>query len=164
MLHLRIVRPDDIKFIWELANDAEVRAVSFSHASIPWDDHEKWFTAKIKDEGCRFYVAESSSKEKIGQVRFEKKTEGWVISLSIVREFRGKGFGAELIKSASKSFLSDLPQADGILAYIKNDNAASIRAFEKAGYQNAGKASINLPDDAVMMKLNTDFLQRANER
>lgn len=154
-LKFRSAEDSDSKFVWELANDPLVRGVSFSSDLIPWEDHQVWFSGRLADENCLFYIVENDKGEKVGQIRFELKDEGWVISLSIVKEFRGHGLGSEIIRSGSHLLFDTKPETDKIFAYIKNDNIASVRVFEKAGYKHQGPASINCKGDAVLMCLGT---------
>jgi UDP-2,4-diacetamido-2,4,6-trideoxy-beta-L-altropyranose hydrolase len=115
--------------------------------------HKKWFNARFQDPECLLYVAENLVQEKVGQIRFELKNEGWIISISIVKEFRGKGLGSDLIKAGSLMLFDSDPEIDRIHAYIKNENLASVHVFEKSGYKKVGSQSINSKNDAVLMLL-----------
>jgi RimJ/RimL family protein N-acetyltransferase len=150
-IFLRDAVKDDCRFIWESANDPAVRAVSFSSDEIPWEVHKVWFEKKLTEPSTILLLAENEQKEKIGQLRFEKKPEGYVISVSLVEEFRGKGLGSSLIQLGSEQLFQIFSDADQINAYIKPENRSSIRSFEKAGYKNAGFATINEENDAVLM-------------
>jgi UDP-2,4-diacetamido-2,4,6-trideoxy-beta-L-altropyranose hydrolase len=142
-VRLRRVREDDCRLLWEWANDPEVRAVSFSSESIPWEAHLRWFNAKLGNSGCLLLIAEDSAGVPIGQVRFDvvRKNEA-VISVSVDRENRGKGFGSTIIRLASQK-LCDLTEINVIHAYIKQNNEASFRAFMKAGYKESGVTMIS---------------------
>jgi len=142
-VRLRRVREDDCRLLWEWANDPEVRAVSFSSESIPWEEHLRWFNAKLGNSGCLLLIAEDSAGVPIGQVRFDvvRKNEA-VISVSVDRENRGKGFGSTIIRLASQK-LCDLTEINVIHAYIKQNNEASFRAFMKAGYKESGVTMIS---------------------
>jgi RimJ/RimL family protein N-acetyltransferase len=65
-----------------------------------------------------------------------------VISVSVDRENRGKGFGSTIIRLASQK-LCDLTEINVIHAYIKQNNEASFRAFMKAGYKESGVTMIS---------------------
>lgn len=151
---LRKATLEDSRFVWKLANDSKVRDVSFSLEPIPWESHKNWFLTKLEDANCQFLIAENQAGTKIGQVRFDLKEEGdWVISLSIVEEFRGQGFGRQVIDLGSELLLKKHLDVNKIYAYIKNDNLASIRVFEKANYKTVGQATVNSKHDAVLMVL-----------
>jgi UDP-2,4-diacetamido-2,4,6-trideoxy-beta-L-altropyranose hydrolase len=141
MLKLRPVQEKDCKLIWEWANDPDVRAVSFSPEPIPWEQHVKWFQSKISSSNCKFYIAMDGNTP-IGQVRYDIEGNEAVISISIDRRFRGKGYGSSLIWRASKELFAS-ENISLIHAYVKLDNEASSRAFVKAGFRKAGTTIIN---------------------
>jgi UDP-2,4-diacetamido-2,4,6-trideoxy-beta-L-altropyranose hydrolase len=143
-LRLRPARQDDCKFLWEWANDSDVREVSFSSELISWEEHLQWFKSKLGDRNCLFFIAVDSADVPIGQVRFDivKEKKEAVISVSIDRKFRGKGYGSAIIQLASQMLFS-LSGVNVIQAYIKQNNAASIRAFMKAGYRESGVTLIS---------------------
>lgn len=133
MIKLRQTSAKDCRLIWQLANQPEVRAVSFSQEAIAYEDHVKWFEEKLDDSNCYFYIAENSTQEFVGQIRFELIGNGAHISISLDRKFRGQGHGSKMIELASKTFFA-LTEARIIHAYIKKNNSASMAAFKKAGF------------------------------
>lgn len=142
-LRLRLVDERDCKLLWEWANDPVVRAVSFSSDPIPWEEHVGWFNARLDDPNCVFFVVLNGDGVSIGQVRYDLKGDDAVISVSIAPEFRGRDYGSRAIELASRRLFEISQDIDVIHAYIKPGNAASIRAFTKAGFQDAGTAVVN---------------------
>ncbi len=141
-LTLQPVTSEDSTLIWSWANDPIVRAVSFSTLEIPWESHTKWFANKLADPHCFLYLALNNQHHPIGQARYDVEGEEGVISISIAPEFRGYGYGTQLIQQATQMFFTE----SGIkiaLAYIKKQNKASIHAFTKAGFQEADPAIID---------------------
>lgn len=134
----------DIKDIFELSNDNVVRKNSINQDKITWENHVKWFQARITSDEP-FYVIRSMNNELIGQVRIDNNTEP-VFSISISSDFRGKNLAAKIIKECSIKSKFKL-----IFAYIKQDNIISQKAFKKAGYtfvsedNNLLKFKFNLP-------------------
>lgn len=90
--------------------------------------HMKWFAEKINGH---YYVGEVDGIP-VGEVRFETSAET-TISVTVAEQWRGKGYGTELIKQGSQLI------GGTIYAYIKSDNVASIKAFSKAGYGDMGE-------------------------
>jgi RimJ/RimL family protein N-acetyltransferase len=133
MIKLRPVSNGDCRLIWQWANDPEVRAVSFSSDSIPFENHVKWFEAKLNDPNCCFYVAENRQHESVGQVRFDIKGKHAVISISLDRKFRSQGYGSKLIQLASQKIL-EVSNVAVIHAYVKKENLVSLKAFQKVGF------------------------------
>lgn len=138
-LHLRPARDEDCRMLWEWANDSEVRAVSFSSEPIPWERHLVWFRAKREDPACVLLIATTEDGTPVGQARFDVAGDAATLSISLDVAFRGKGYGAEIIASASSALFDAVNGVSTIHAYVKPDNAASCRVFIKAGWEDCGK-------------------------
>ena len=136
-LRLRQVSEEDCKLLWEWANDPDVRVVSFSSEPIPWERHVKWFRSKLYDPHCVFYIATNSDDIPIGQIRYDVEDNKAIVSVSIDRKYRIKGYGSRLIGLASRK-LFDISDIAAIHAYVKPGNEASIGAFVKAGFSKVG--------------------------
>lgn len=124
---------EDVKLYYDWANDPVVRTNSFSSNVIPYENHVAWFTAKLKDENCMMYLFEDHDGNKVGQVRIQKDAKVAVIGVSADEKFRGKGYASKMIRQASDAFLQAFP-GSCVEAYIKVENTASVKAFEKAGF------------------------------
>jgi RimJ/RimL family protein N-acetyltransferase len=133
VLKLRSVRAEDCKLLWEWANDPTIRLVSFSSESISWESHVKWFSAKLHDPNCLFFVALDLDDIPIGQIRYEINGDEATVSVSLAPDQRGKGYGSQIIQFASHKVFESTP-VKLIHAYIKPDNLSSIRAFKRAGF------------------------------
>lgn len=131
-LKLRPAKKEDVRKVFELANDDLVRANSFSTAKIPFPDHEEWFERKLGDKSFLMIIAEVGGKF-AGQVKVENEDEN-VIGISICPDFRGKGFGAPLLVEGLKFTKKHWPEIKFVTAYIKKANIPSQRIFEKAGF------------------------------
>jgi UDP-2,4-diacetamido-2,4,6-trideoxy-beta-L-altropyranose hydrolase len=134
--------------LWTWANDSDTRAASFSHPTIPWADHERWFAARIADPECRIYVASPVGSAPIGQIRFERADAGVVVGVSVAAECRGRGFAAALIAAGVEQARRELPAAR-IVAYVRHDNVRSRRAFLDAGF--APDAAATGPEDSDVL-------------
>jgi UDP-2,4-diacetamido-2,4,6-trideoxy-beta-L-altropyranose hydrolase len=131
-LHLRPARESDGHLLWLWANDKDVRAASFSSMPIPWESHTAWFAEKLRES--RIFVAQGSDEVPVGQIRFDLKAEGESeVHLSIVPEWRGCGLSARLIDLGVKAVFSENGQRR-VHAFVKPNNMASMRAFEKTGF------------------------------
>jgi UDP-2,4-diacetamido-2,4,6-trideoxy-beta-L-altropyranose hydrolase len=135
-LFLRQVRAEDCRPLWEWANDAAVRAASFSTQPIPWEDHVQWFRKKLADPRCLFFMAGDETGQPIGQVRCDMSREGGVLSISLAAPFRGQGYGQALLQLAAQEVFAVTDTAY-LHAYVKPDNESSARAFRAAGFDAA---------------------------
>lgn len=132
-LRLRAARPSDVDLLFRWANDPLARRMSFSSAPIPWDDHQRWFAAKLADPTCLLFLAEDGSDTPVALVRFDIRDERAVVSVSVAPEARGRGIGAHAIRLGAEEAKASARIGE-VLAYIKPENTASIRAFRAAGF------------------------------
>ena len=142
MLLLRRAEEGDCRLVWDWANDPDARAVSFSSVPIPWENHVNWFRSRLADPRCIFYIAIDPEGAPVGQIRYEIDGNEAVVSISIDRQCRGKGFGNAIISLASQK-LFEVSDVAVIHAYTKPENTASIRAFIKAGYKDVGTSNVH---------------------
>jgi len=140
-LALRRAAPEDCRLIWEWANDPKVRAVTFSSNPIPWENHVRWYSEKLRDPGCYFYIVSDETRKPLGQVRYETTALEAVISLTLVPPARGRGLGSAMIVRGTEQYFAE-SGAHTVHAYMKTDNAASVGAFEKADFQDQGIVQI----------------------
>jgi RimJ/RimL family protein N-acetyltransferase len=128
----RPVREGDRMTLFELANDPFVRQNSFDTAPIPLGDHHRWFDRALSDERIKITVFETAGTP-VGTVRFEAHPRETVTSLSLAAPFRGLGLGAILLRLAIAE--SQRPADVPVTAYIKPENTASQKTFERADYR-----------------------------
>lgn len=136
-LRLQRAKDSHCHLLWAWANDPDVRTVSFSSAPIPWQEHVQWFHAKLQDPSCLFFIAIDSEDVPVGQVRYDLKGSYALISLSLDRRQRNKGYGSTLLRLSAQTLFATTTHTV-IHAYVKPENQASVRAFERASYINTG--------------------------
>lgn len=133
-LRLRAFCKGDCQLLFSWANDPQVREASFHSDTISWQEHERWFLGKLRDPQTVIYIAENSANKQIGQVRFQLEADRATLSVSVAPEFRGAGWGKELITLAVRAMVrSRLVQR--IDAFVKPGNRASIGLFESCGFR-----------------------------
>lgn len=133
---LRRATQDDGKALWNWRNDKAARRSAFNSDRIEYADHIAWLAKKIADKNSIIFICEDG-QDLIGEVRFDRTGNTAEVDVCVDRLFRGKGLGAEILIKGSKAAFEKLP-VDELVAYIKKDNEASLRAFEKAGFVNTG--------------------------
>ncbi len=141
-LILRPVQALDSELIWNWANDTATRAASFSSEIIPWETHVTWFTERLNDPHCSFYLAHDATGAPLGQIRYQLEGEAATVSVSVVSERRGSGYGVVLIRAGTQRLFADTP-AQSIHAYIKPENLASANAFVRAGFTEVESTTIH---------------------
>ena len=109
-------------------------------APISYEEHRNWYGNKLQEENTRIYIFCDGDLE-VGALRLEFGREGAEISYSIAPEFRGKGYGQELIFQAEQEVrrwqesIPALPERTVIKAQVKPENQGSNKIFTKAGYE-----------------------------
>lgn len=133
MLCLRSPSQADAHGIWLNANDPTVRAASFSSEPISWEEHSRWFAKQLDDPRYRLLLASNVEGEEVGQIRFEISNTEATVSLSLVASMRQQGWGSALIDRACEEIFAT-SAVRIVHAFIKVENVASSRAFEKASF------------------------------
>lgn len=121
------------RLIYEWVNDNDVRKNSFNSNKITYEEHIKWYLAKLKDPNCYIYLLADANKS-IGIVRIEKKENKNIISYSIAKEDRGNGYGYKILLKLEKE-LTKTYKDIVLTAYVKKENIASIKIFQKLNYK-----------------------------
>ena len=134
---LRPVKASDVDILYNWVNDIDVRRNSFSQKKISYEEHCKWFCEKINDSSTELYILENGETN-IGLIRLEFNDDKILISYSIMREERGKGYGEKIILMAENLLKKEHSSQKYImLAKVKHGNIASRRVFAKLGFAEA---------------------------
>lgn len=133
-LRLRTANQADDKMLWEWVNDPQVRVSAFFSELISWEEHVTWFTHKLQDPNCFIFIAMDGDDLPVGQVRFDvEATNQAEIDIHLAPGRRGSGYGSRLLMEAVHLIFRETI-IEVINAYIKPDNIASIKTFEKANF------------------------------
>ena len=135
-LRFREVNQSDCRLLFEWANDPVVRQSSFSDKPIEYDDHAKWFEQKLKEEAVKMILFHDGDVP-AGLARFENGAGGVEIHFTVAPEYRGRGIGTEIIKKGVEYCEGKWPGAR-LVAHVKDSNEASIKIFERCGFENVG--------------------------
>jgi spore coat polysaccharide biosynthesis protein SpsF len=127
-LRLRPANLYDALIMYKWAMDIEVRNNSINPDSFSFEHHLRWVQNKLNDSNCKIFILESLFP--IGQIRFEKKEDRWIVSYLIDENFRNKGFGYQIIKIG----LENMGRGQ-YLARVKKSNISSIKIFNKLNFR-----------------------------
>ena len=141
MLKTRNATLSDSKKIYLWNTDPVTRSNSFSTNSFSFEEHNNWYRSKLDDLNAIFMIFTDDSNNDVGLVRINKTEEHWLIGITIDKNHRGKGYSSQMINSASKAHYAKYGQP--LIAQIKQDNPASIKAFLKAGFRFDKELLIN---------------------
>ncbi len=136
-VELRPARREDAQLLFDWRNDPQTRAGSRNRGEVTWDEHVGWLERVLADPQVALMVAESKQRP-VGQVRFDGTDAPEVeISVSIDPGQRGRGLGKAVIGAGVAWLAQHHPDAV-VVAEIRPDNDASLRAFERSGFMPAG--------------------------
>ncbi|MGH9644603.1 MAG: UDP-2,4-diacetamido-2,4,6-trideoxy-beta-L-altropyranose hydrolase [Terriglobales bacterium] len=136
-LKIRPLSQKDCQLLFTWANDPVVRAASFHSAPVLREGHQEWFAQKLQDPQSVIYIGETCAGDAVGQVRFHLEGDRATLSIVIAAEFRGAGWGKELI-AFSIRMLARSHSCRRIDAFVKPENKSSIRLFESSGFRRVG--------------------------
>lgn len=133
-LFIRIATIDDMMLYYNWANDIQVRKNSYQSESINLEEHIKWFSSKVNAANYSFFMFENHLGIPVGQVRIQVLNAfESVIGISNAANFRGRGYASKMLVQATDEFFKN-HQDQTISAFIKLDNLASEKVFQKAGF------------------------------
>lgn len=135
-LKIRKASSDDLMLLFNWANDPVVRSHSFNTASIPLEIHTGWFNSKLDNPNSMLYIAEVQQKP-AAHIRFEIADKTAVISYLIAKDYRSKGLGHAVLIKGMKELLKERTDLNLIEGLVQQENMASVRAFQKAGFDIA---------------------------
>ncbi|MDA0241556.1 MAG: UDP-2,4-diacetamido-2,4,6-trideoxy-beta-L-altropyranose hydrolase [Proteobacteria bacterium] len=123
---------EDVRVLWDWANDDDVRANSYSPETIDWNSHVDWFQTKSADLNNEIYIARLNG-EPVAQIRFDIFGGCAEIDISVDRRHRGFGFGEQTMLQALETFWADHPGID-VEASVKSGNSSSRALFSGCGF------------------------------
>lgn len=132
-IRMRPAEQADCELLFRWVNDSQVRQSSFSAAPITTLQHKEWFSRKLESLDCIILIG-LYDDEPFGQVRFDVEGESAEIDVSVEYRFRGRQLAPKLIAEACNSVFQKISSLENIYAHIKQDNRASLIAFDKAGF------------------------------
>ena len=142
-LRLRPATMEDCRLVWSWANEPHTREMSFSGVeSIPLDQHEEWYRGKQQSSACHHWIACLADDTPIGQIRFDIDGAVAVVSVTLVPEHRGRGFGRQIIQLGTQRLMRETP-VEVVEALIRPDNAASLHVFRKCGFVQVADTLVN---------------------
>jgi RimJ/RimL family protein N-acetyltransferase len=107
-------------------NDPLTRAMSRDQGEVEEAAHVAWFARAIADSARTLLIGEVDGG-KVGMVRIDRGAETEV-SINLNPAYRGQGLSVPLLMAA----LAGVPD---VWAEVREENAASIRLFERAGFE-----------------------------
>lgn len=133
-IELRPATEQDKELLFQWANDRMVRENSFSTQQITWEEHVKWFDAKMNDRNTKMFIAVGNG-ESIGQIRLDIEENMGIISYSIAFPYRGLGYGKVILELLEKCITQQIKEPFVLCGKVKEKNIASQKSFLRLGYK-----------------------------
>lgn len=133
-LSARFATVEDEALTFDWANDRLSRQNAFSPELIPAEVHHQWYRSRLRDlDNCAIFILTASDEVPVGQVRFDRRQQGWEISYMLDSRCRGRGLGVMLLRAAMAELKRIDPDAI-CFGKVKSVNTASRRVFERLGF------------------------------
>jgi RimJ/RimL family protein N-acetyltransferase len=125
---------DDADQLFNWRNDPQTIQQSTSNKVIGKDEHMSWLKQKLDSQDTLILMGHNDESDKqIGMVRFDAHDEHfWIISINMAPDWRGKNLSSLLLEAAM-TYFGKIHTAI-LTAYVKADNKASRKCFERCGF------------------------------
>lgn len=145
-LELRPARMDDAGLLLAWRNDPDTIRNSFSGVAVAPSDHRNWLTQRLRDPASRIYVATMDGAP-MGMARLDVRDVGVAgVSVAVDPAMRGRRLGTALLSTLVGAMAED-QQVTTLVAHVKPENTASVRAFSAAGFSEVDRS-----DDRVQLQ------------
>jgi RimJ/RimL family protein N-acetyltransferase len=138
-IRLRRAEWADTEALFQWRNHDAVRRFSLNSDLIDRDTHCTWFRQALSNPSRVLLIGEREAGESacvpIGVLRYDLQDDYAVVSIYLVPEKMGQGHGTPLLQAGSQWMHQSYPALQRVFAEVRTDNSASIKIFEKAGYQ-----------------------------
>jgi RimJ/RimL family protein N-acetyltransferase len=118
-------------------NDPDAVRFSVTGRVVTHAEHAGWLAARLADPNTRLWIAEEDGQP-VGQVRVDLGNGTGTVSIGIAPAHRGRGIGSAVLQAMLVEVERD-PGVHRLRAVAHAENAASRRAFERAGFQRRGR-------------------------
>ncbi len=136
LIVLRKAEAKDRDELFRWRNDSVTRQASFNSRPVTPEEHRAWFQAALAGTARALYIGETESGAPIGVVRFDLAGPRVAeVNINLAPEMRGQGLGSRLLEQSCALAVSERGPMF-FIARIKESNAASVRSFKKAGFND----------------------------
>ena len=134
------VRLGDAPLLFAWRNDVGTRANSFNPEPVGLSEHLHWLYERLQLPGYRGYILEDGGVP-VAVVWYTRAKGCWEVSVTVAPGQRGRGYGTAILRLADAEL--GYP-AERRRALVFADNAASLVAFQNAGYEQVGRMCVVL--------------------
>jgi len=150
-VRLRTVRKSDCFTILNWANEPIVRNSAFNSTHISIAEHKLWFSQKINDPNCYFFIGLDKDDNPIGQIRFDLINDIATVDISIDKKWRNQGYAKRILNQGIEMLLR-ICNVTLIIAYIKKENISSLKTFWSCNFESPEKMKIKNFDTIMLSR------------
>jgi len=136
---LRKADESDIADIYKYLHRDFIKKYSQNGEKAEWRNHRRWYKFLINSDSYLLYIIEDESGRFLGQLKFELEGETSIVSIYLLKEIRGRGLGKVIIDMGLEELLYESEEVDVVLAYILEENDASLSLFRSCGFTYEGE-------------------------
>ncbi|MDR3709621.1 MAG: GNAT family N-acetyltransferase [Capsulimonadaceae bacterium] len=159
IVSIRLASINDSALLWTWEHDIAVRENSFAESPRDKEEFVSWFAERVHDAASPILIGLAHDSIPIGRAYLELAKEPGVIHVAVAPDQRGKGYSPVLIQAATEYAFANSTIAS-LAGYMRVMSVAPIRAFEAAGYEQAGATIIDDEDALVYAIRREDFVRR----
>lgn len=126
-LILRKATIEDALLTYKWGTDPTVRQNSINKDFFTFESHLKWFEQKLNSPETVYLIL--MERFPLGQIRFDRYHDGWLISFMIDEVFRNNGLGKWIVENGMS-----VVGAGIFYAYVVKENIASNKIFESLSF------------------------------
>lgn len=131
---IRKVCGKDFDVLYSWINDEEVIKNSRYQKRKTINKFKIWMNEMINDNDSYMFILEVDNIP-MGQINFAIEDDEAVLTYSIDKNYRGKGYGKQLVSYVEEFIAKEQLECNKISAYINSGNIASIKVFEYLNYK-----------------------------
>jgi RimJ/RimL family protein N-acetyltransferase len=133
-IQLVLANENDVEITFKWASDKKVRQFSFNKEEILFDEHKRWFNAKLLDPNCFYYILQVGA-ERVGSIRidYNEASNVGLVSYLIGSDFHKNGYGTKILYILEE-LISTKFEIIHLRGLVMKSNEASVRIFNKLGY------------------------------
>ena len=124
MIEIKPLEKKDIKFLYDLMNNKQIRKYFANPKQFSYEEHLK-FVSKFNGDIYIIY----KNITPIGSVRV--RLTDMEVTIALLSEYQGKGYGTIALRKCVDYYSVELK------AEINMENVSSIKMFEKCGFRLA---------------------------
>jgi len=144
-IHLRALEPEDLSFLEQIENEEKLWHLSNTQTPFSRDTLKRYIDNGHRDifdiKQLRLVICENNSEKPFGFVdiyEFSPNHKRAGLGIIVDKDYQGKGFAREAIKSVLKYGFDHL-DLHQFFAYIELSNKKSIKLFENCGFVKTGE-------------------------